>query len=75
MKRYYFSINYLPADADFGLLSGRCITALHYFVINNHPFDMGVSFPRWSCQSLGGAIDFFVKIRKNWLYFREINTF
>ena len=59
MKRYYFSINYLPADADFGLLSGRCITALHYFIINNHPFDIGVSFPRWSCQSLGGAIDFF----------------
>ncbi len=59
MSRYYFSVNYLPVDADFGLLSGRCITALHYFMINNHPFDMGVSFPKWSDLSLGDTIDFF----------------
>ncbi|WP_152484006.1 type I-F CRISPR-associated endoribonuclease Cas6/Csy4 [Halomonas sp. THAF5a] len=75
MKRYYFSINYLPADADFGLLSGRCITALHYFVINNHPFDIGISFPKWSCQSLGGAIEFFCEDKAKLALFKEDKYF
>ncbi|QTP54690.1 type I-F CRISPR-associated endoribonuclease Cas6/Csy4 [Billgrantia sulfidoxydans] len=75
MNRYCFSINYLPTDSDCALLSGRCITALHYFIINNHPFDIGVSFPNWSCLSLGGAIDFFCEDKDKLARFQDNEYF
>ncbi|SDL61425.1 CRISPR-associated endonuclease Csy4 [Modicisalibacter muralis] len=58
MPRYYFSVRYLSSNADMRLLSGRCITALHYYLINNKPYDIGVSFPLWTDKTLGREIDF-----------------
>ncbi|MFG6159526.1 type I-F CRISPR-associated endoribonuclease Cas6/Csy4 [Halomonas sp. 1390] len=71
MNRYFFSVRYLVPDADVGLLSGRSMTALHYFVINNHPFDIGVSFPCWSAQSLGDVMDFVCEDKTKLSLFRE----
>jgi len=58
--RYYFTIRYIPAHADFGLLAGRCIHQLHKFMVNN-PLAMnriGISFPNWEEGSVGNSIAF-----------------
>jgi CRISPR-associated endonuclease Csy4 len=53
MPIYYFSVRYLPDNADVRLLSGRCITALHYYLINNEPYNVGASFPLWTDETMG----------------------
>ncbi|KLV09225.1 CRISPR-associated protein Csy4 [Photobacterium aquae] len=58
--RYYFTIQYIPTHADFGLLAGRCIYQMHKFMVNN-PLAMnqiGVSFPMWEDGSVGNIIAF-----------------
>lgn len=58
--RYYFTIQYIPAHADCGLLAGRSIHQMHQFMVNN-PMSMnqiGVSFPNWEEGSIGNTIAF-----------------
>ncbi|MFA0267382.1 type I-F CRISPR-associated endoribonuclease Cas6/Csy4 [Vibrio splendidus] len=59
-KRYYFLIRYTPANADYGLLAGRCISQMHLFMVNNRQAmnKIGVSFPDWSDVTVGQTIAF-----------------
>ncbi|MEZ8822879.1 type I-F CRISPR-associated endoribonuclease Cas6/Csy4 [Vibrio amylolyticus] len=59
-KRYYFTIRYIPAHADFELLAGRCIYQMHLFMVNNPKAlnKVGVSFPNWDEFSVGQTIAF-----------------
>ncbi|MDE1264559.1 type I-F CRISPR-associated endoribonuclease Cas6/Csy4 [Vibrio aestuarianus] len=62
MSQFYFSIRYLPEQADNELLAGRCISTMHGFISNdrNSQFknSVGVSFPRWDEHSVGNVIAF-----------------
>lgn len=62
MKRYYFSIRFLPERADYELLAGRCISTMHGFLSQerNHSFknSVGVAFPRWNEKNIGDLIMF-----------------
>jgi CRISPR-associated endonuclease Csy4 len=57
-QRYFFILRYLPKDIDLGLLSGRCISILHGYILNKNLSGIGVSFPDWSDQSIGNSIAF-----------------
>ncbi|MEZ8106614.1 type I-F CRISPR-associated endoribonuclease Cas6/Csy4 [Vibrio cortegadensis] len=59
-QRYYFCIRYLPDHADCGLLTGRCISQMHKFMVNNQQAmnQIGVSFPNWGVDSIGDTIAF-----------------
>ncbi|WP_305819472.1 type I-F CRISPR-associated endoribonuclease Cas6/Csy4 [Photobacterium leiognathi] len=59
-KRYYFLIRYIPAQADYELLAGRCISQMHLFMVNNQQAmnKIGVSFPDWSDTTVGQTIAF-----------------
>ncbi|MFC5077110.1 type I-F CRISPR-associated endoribonuclease Cas6/Csy4 [Vibrio thalassae] len=59
-QRYYFCIRYLPAQADCGLLAGRCISQMHKFMVNNKQCmnQIGVGFPSWRVDSIGKTIAF-----------------
>ncbi len=59
-KRYYFLIRYTPAQADYELLAGRCISQMHLFMVNNRQAinKIGVSFPDWSDVTVGQTIAF-----------------
>ncbi|KQA40396.1 type I-F CRISPR-associated endoribonuclease Cas6/Csy4 [Vibrio cholerae] len=59
-QRYYFLIRYTNANADYGLLAGRCISQTHLFMVNNHQAmnRVGVSFPDWNESSVGQTIAF-----------------
>ncbi|MEZ9128193.1 type I-F CRISPR-associated endoribonuclease Cas6/Csy4 [Vibrio splendidus] len=59
-KRYYFLIRYIPAQADYELLAGRCISQMHLFMVNNRQAmnKIGVSFPDWSDATVGQTIAF-----------------
>ena len=59
-KRYYFCIRYTPAQADYELLAGRCISQMHLFMVNNQKAmnKIGVSFPDWSDVTVGQTIAF-----------------
>ncbi len=59
-KRYYFLICYTPAQADYELLAGRCISQMHLFMVNNQQAmnRIGVSFPNWSDSTVGQTIAF-----------------
>lgn len=56
--RYYFLIRYANANADYGLLAGRCISQMHLFMVNHHQAmnRVGVSFPDWNESSVGQTI-------------------
>lgn len=59
-KRYYFLIRYIPAQADYELLAGRCISQMHLFMVNNRQAmnKIGVSFPDWNESRVGQTIAF-----------------
>ncbi|CAH6850106.1 Type I-F CRISPR-associated endoribonuclease Cas6/Csy4 [Vibrio chagasii] len=59
-KRYYFLIRYIPAQADYELLAGRCISQMHLFMVNNRQAmnRIGVSFPDWNESTVGQTIAF-----------------
>lgn len=59
-KRYYFLIRYTPAQADYELLAGRCISQMHLFMVNNRQAmnRIGVSFPDWNESTVGQTIAF-----------------
>ncbi|NVO75339.1 type I-F CRISPR-associated endoribonuclease Cas6/Csy4 [Photobacterium damselae] len=59
-KRYYFLIRFIPAQADYELLAGRCISQMHLFMVNNRQAmnKIGVSFPDWSDATVGQTIAF-----------------
>lgn len=59
-QRYYFLIRYTNANADYGLLAGRCISQMHLFMVNYHQAmnRVGVSFPDWNESSVGQTIAF-----------------
>ncbi|TFH93596.1 type I-F CRISPR-associated endoribonuclease Cas6/Csy4 [Vibrio ouci] len=65
-KRYYFSIRYTPAQADYELLAGRCISQMHLFMVNNRQAmnRIGVSFPDWSDVTVGQTIAFVAEDRE-----------
>ncbi|ELE1962306.1 type I-F CRISPR-associated endoribonuclease Cas6/Csy4 [Vibrio vulnificus] len=60
IKRYYFLIRYIPAQADHELLAGRCISQMHLFMVNNRQAmnRVGVSFPDWNESTVGQTIAF-----------------
>ncbi len=58
MKRYYFTITYLPKNCDVSLLAGRCISILHGFMSSREISNIGVCFPNWNEQSIGDQIAF-----------------
>ena len=51
MKRSYFSVTYLPANCDYFLLAGRCISVLHGYLSRFGLNGIGVSFPKWTLES------------------------
>lgn len=59
-QRYYFLIRYTNANADYGLLAGRCISQMHLFMVNNRQAinKIGVSFPDWNESTVGQTIAF-----------------
>lgn len=58
MKRYYFTITYIPKNCDVSLLAGRCIGILHGFVSSREIINIGVCFPKWNEQTIGNQIAF-----------------
>lgn len=60
IKRYYFLIRYIPAQADHELLAGRCISQMHLFMVNDRQAmnRVGVSFPDWNESTVGQTIAF-----------------
>lgn len=58
MKRSYFSVTYLPASSDYLLLAGRCIGVLHGYLSRFDLDGVGVSFPKWTIESVGNQITF-----------------
>ena len=58
MKRYYFTITYLPKNCDVSLLAGRCIGILHGFMSSREISNIGVCFPKWNEQTIGNQIAF-----------------
>ena len=59
-QRYFFVIKFLPEHADPELLSGRSISVLHGFIKTNEILNnsIGISFPKWSDDSIGMTIAF-----------------
>lgn len=64
MKRYYFTITYLPKNCDVSLLAGRCIGILHGFMSSREISNIGVCFPNWNEQTIGDQIAFVSKDKK-----------
>ena len=58
MKRYYFTITYLPKNCDVSLLAGRCIGILHGFMSSREISNIGVCFPKWNEQTIGDELAF-----------------
>ncbi|WP_350594357.1 MULTISPECIES: type I-F CRISPR-associated endoribonuclease Cas6/Csy4 [unclassified Pseudoalteromonas] len=58
MKRYYFTITYLPKNCDVSLLAGRCIGILHGFMSSREISNIGVCFPKWNEQTIGNEVAF-----------------
>jgi len=58
LKRYYFTITYLPKNCDVSLLAGRCIGILHGFMSSREISNIGVCFPKWNEQSIGNEVAF-----------------
>jgi len=58
MQRYYFSVHFLPKQANLALLTGRCISIMHGFILKHNIEGMGVTFPAWSDSSIGNVIAF-----------------
>jgi CRISPR-associated endonuclease Csy4 len=58
LKRYYFTITYLPKNCDVSLLAGRCIGILHGFMSSREISNIGVCFPKWNEQTIGNQIAF-----------------
>ncbi|WP_070967967.1 type I-F CRISPR-associated endoribonuclease Cas6/Csy4 [Vibrio sonorensis] len=65
-KRYYFLIRYMPEQADYELLAGRCISQMHLFMVNNQQAmnRVGVTFPDWSDVTVGQTIAFVAEDKK-----------
>lgn len=59
-QRYYFLIRYTNANADYGLVAGRCISQMHLFMVNNRQAmnRIGVIFPDWNESTVGQTIAF-----------------
>lgn len=57
-SRFYFTIRYLPDDADHSLLAGRCISILHGLNTAHSEQQIGVIFPSWSAHSIGNTVGF-----------------
>lgn len=79
--RYYFMIRYLPNDADYALLAGRCISTLHGFKIGHQRDQIGITFPSWSTLSIGNTIAFVsqsesvLHLLKNTSYFQQMQEY
>lgn len=58
MKRYYLIIKFLPQNSDNALMCGRCISVLHGFLCHNNLNNIGVTFPLWQQDDIGGCIAF-----------------
>ena len=59
MKQSFYSvIRYLDVDANHAVLAGRCIKILHGFLTANGYRNIGVTFPKWSIDTVGNCIAF-----------------
>lgn len=58
MARYYFKIDFLPKQANLALLTGRCISIMHGFILKHNTEGVGVAFPMWTDSSIGNVIAF-----------------
>lgn len=61
--RYFFHIRYLMPSANHAFLAGRCIACLHGFMTGPKMTNdgIGVSFPSWATDTVGGSIAFVSK--------------
>lgn len=81
MSRYYFMIRFLPKEANFSLLCGRCISVMHGYVSKHDVQGLGVTFPAWSSSSIGHLIAFvhsdisILDKLKQQAYFREMQEY
>lgn len=79
--RYYFMIRYLPDDADYSLLAGRCISTLHGFKIGHKKDQIGITFPAWSTLSIGNTIGYVsqsesaLRLLRNRSYFHQMQEY
>lgn len=79
--RYYFMIRYLPDDADYSLLAGRCISTLHGFKTGHQRDQIGITFPSWSTLSIGNTIGYVsqsesvLQLLKNTSYYQQMQEY
>ncbi|WP_299572741.1 type I-F CRISPR-associated endoribonuclease Cas6/Csy4 [uncultured Shewanella sp.] len=57
-QRFYFTVRFLPKEANIALLIGRCISIMHGFICKRDIHGVGVSLPAWSDASIGNVIAF-----------------
>ncbi|MDN3380733.1 MULTISPECIES: type I-F CRISPR-associated endoribonuclease Cas6/Csy4 [unclassified Pseudoalteromonas] len=75
MKRYYFTITYLPKNCDVSLLAGRCIGILHGFMSSRGISNIGVCFPKWNEQTIGNQIAFVSIDKKQLIHLSQQSYF
>jgi CRISPR-associated endonuclease Csy4 len=84
MNRFYFFISFLGKDINEIFLVGRCLKILHGFYHRHSIYDIGVSFPDWSNNSIGNRLVFvstnesslkFLKVQKYFVDMVELNYF
>jgi CRISPR-associated endonuclease Csy4 len=75
LKRYYFTITYLPKNCDVSLLAGRCIGILHGFMSSRGISNIGVCFPKWNEQTIGNQIAFVSIDKKQLIHLSQQSYF
>ncbi|QUM76168.1 type I-F CRISPR-associated endoribonuclease Cas6/Csy4 [Moritella sp. 24] len=79
MNWYYINIGFLPKHCNNEVLAAKCIRELHRFNYKYDTRNIGISFPQWNQETVGGTITFvstnrieleFIISRQ---YFKEMN--
>ncbi|KAE8436442.1 type I-F CRISPR-associated endoribonuclease Cas6/Csy4 [Vreelandella piezotolerans] len=75
--RYFFYIKYLMPSANHAFLAGRCIACLHGFISGSEitSSGIGISFPSWATDTVGGSIAFVSKDFNALSYFSSARYF
>ncbi|MGR5339138.1 type I-F CRISPR-associated endoribonuclease Cas6/Csy4 [Vibrio astriarenae] len=63
MSWYYKTVTFLPAQCNNESLAARCIRILHGFNYEYETRSIGVSFPLWCDDTIGGKLTFVSKNR------------
>ena len=51
-------VEFLPKEADLGLLIGRCVSIMHGYICKHNIDGLGISLPAWTDASIGNVIAF-----------------